>query len=230
VYQYQLISDNKFFDESLSLKLTGFFTAYSSYQSCQVRAEAFECVGGGKAQLRGVELEGAYLPYEIPGLALNFNANFLDTKIERFLVKDPTADSPPGGPNAGGPQTYRDVRGNRLPRSPLFKFAVGLQYDIETQGYGVVTPRVDFTWEGDTYFRTFNSKDVDLQKAFFMLNARLAWASEDGRFSIDGGVENITDKDVRNNIITGPLIAGSPVIGFYRPPRTWSLRFGWRWH
>lgn len=221
VYQYQITSKNQLFDESLKLDINLFWTAYDSYQSCQVRAEAFECVGGGKAQLRGVEVESTWTPYEIQGLAFNLNFNFLDTRIERFLIKDPTDP-------LNDKFFFRDIRGNRLPRSPLVKVALGTQYDFDLGHYGIVTPRFDFTWEDDTYFRTFN-KGLDKQKAFYTLNLKGSWKSADGRYSIEGGVDNLTDVDIKNNVITGPLIAGSPVLAFYRPPRTWSIRFGWRW-
>lgn len=221
VYQYQITSKNQLFDESLTLDLVLYWTAYSSYQSCQIRAEAFECVGGGKTQMRGVEMESLWRPYQAPGLAFNVTMNILDTRIETFRIKDPT--------DPGLDQLrFEDISGNRMPRSPLFKAAVGAQYDIDLGNYGVVTPRVNFSWEGDTYFRTFN-KQLDLQKAFYMADVRLAWTSADARYKIDAGVDNVTDVDVRNNIITGPLIAGTPVVAFYRPPRTWSLRFGWNW-
>jgi hypothetical protein len=32
-----------------------------------------------------------------------------------------------------------------------------------------------------------------------------------------------------NNILIGPDAAGAPVLAFYRPPRTWSIKAGFRW-
>lgn len=221
VYQYQLMSKNELFDESLSLNVVLFWTSYSSYQSCQIRAEAFECVGGGKAQLRGIEVETSWRPYLAPGLSFNGNFNYLDAKLDSFLIKDPTLP-------AASQRVFRDLRGNALPRSPLFKVSAGVQYDVDIGKYGVLTPRLQYSWEDDTYFRTFN-RELDLQKAFHMADVKITWKSADARYTIEAGVDNVTDVDVRNNIITGPLIAGAPVLGFYRPPRTWSVRVGWRW-
>lgn len=221
VYQYQITSKNELFDESLTLNLTGFWTSYSSYQSCQIRAEAFECVGGGKAQLRGFEVEGSWRPYQVPGLSINGNFNFLHTRLEQFVLKDPTD---PGNEKL----RFRDLRGNTLPRSPRFAVNVGIQYDIDLGKYGILTPRAQYNWQDKVYFRTFN-KGLDLQPAFHMADAKITWKSADDLYAVEASVDNVTDVDVLNNIITGPLIAGTPTLGFYRPPRTWGVKFIWKW-
>jgi iron complex outermembrane receptor protein len=220
VWQYQLLSKNVLFDDTLDLNLTLFWTRYSNYQACQITANGFLCNSGGDALLRGVEVETKWEP--ITGLRINANFDYLDTSVDKFRIIDPTQR--PGTP---GFAKEVDISGNRLPRSPPFAVNTGIQYEFELGRYGFLTPRAQFRWQDKTYFRVFNA--FDKNDKYYWADVKLSWRSEDERWSLEGELQNITDVDVVNNILIGPDAAGAPVLAFYRPPRRWSIKAGWRW-
>ncbi len=220
VWQYQLLSKNSLFDDTAEANVTLFWTRYQNYQTCQITTLGFLCNSGGQALLRGVEFEARWQP--VTGLRVDGNFHYLDTSVNNFRVIDPTKR--PGDPLNEFPI---DVNGNRLPRSPLFAVNTGIQYEFELGPYGYLTPRAQYRWQDTAYFRIFNG--VDKNDPYHWADIKLTWRSEDDRWSLEGSLENVTDVDVVNNIIIGPIGSGAPILAFYRPPRRWSIKAGFRW-
>jgi outer membrane receptor for Fe3+-dicitrate len=139
VWQYQALSKNQLFDDTLDLNLTLFWTRYSNYQACQITSNGFLCTSGGDALLRGVEIETKWEP--ITGLRVNANFDFLDTSVDKFKIIDPTIRI---DDEQNRFALELDVSGNQLPRSPKFAVNTGIQYEFELGPYGFLTPRAQF--------------------------------------------------------------------------------------
>ena len=102
--------------------------------------------------------------------------------------------------------------------------------DDVLQGFllGTLTPRVQYTWRDDTYFRAFN-RDFDLQEAYHMTDAKLEWRSPEERWSAEVFVQNIEDEAPKQNILIGSRAFGSPPFAWYGPPRFYGFQVGFKY-
>jgi iron complex outermembrane receptor protein len=85
-----------------------------------------------------------------------------------------------------------DFSGNRLPRAPEVSGRIAVQYDWDLNRFGVLSPRVQFYGSSDLYFRAANDAS-DRQEEYTRTDIRLKWSSSDGRFGVEGFVDNVTD-------------------------------------
>jgi iron complex outermembrane receptor protein len=120
-----------------------------------------------------------------------------------------------------------DFSGNRLPSSPRFKLMLAAEYEIPLSRWGSLTPRVQYSWQDDTYFRAFN-RSFDRQDAFHQTYLKLIWISPERTWEVEAFVNNIEDEAVKGNIFIGPRAWGAPPLAWYRPPRYYGLRLGYR--
>ena len=102
-----------------------------------------------------------------------------------------------------------NVRGNKLPQSPAYKFSGGLQYTAHLGDFALV-PRVDASYTGEFQASPFNTAVVDKVPGYVVLNAQLQFNGPDERFFVRGFIQNITD----NNAITGQYV-GDASSGLY---------------
>jgi outer membrane receptor protein involved in Fe transport len=95
-----------------------------------------------------------------------------------------------------------NIRGNRLPQAPTYKFSVGAQYtiDVGTSGWTVV-PRADLNYTGDFYAAIFNLP-VDRVQGYEIVNAQLQVNAPNERFYLRAFVSNLTENDA----ITGQYV------------------------
>ena len=90
------------------------------------------------------------------------------------------------------------------------------EYEIPLGRFGSLTPRVQYTWQDDTYFRVFN-RDFDLQEAYHQTDAKLIWSSPEQSWSAEVFVENIEDEAVKQYILIGSRAFGSPAARLVQP-------------
>jgi iron complex outermembrane recepter protein len=111
-----------------------------------------------------------------------------------------------------------DLGGNRLPRAPKYKAALGVSYHFQV-GPGDLKLRADYAWQDDVYFTVYNIPTAS-QEAYGTLKARATWRPDDGDWSVTLFGDNLTDeKALTNGILTGQVYGGI-VIGNMIPPRT----------
>ena len=94
-----------------------------------------------------------------------------------------------------------NVKGNKLPQAPTYKFAVGAQYTFHTASDWTIVPRVDLNYTGNAYASIFNNP-VDRLQGYEVINAQLQVNSPDDRWYIRGFVKNLTN----NGAITGQYV------------------------
>jgi outer membrane receptor protein involved in Fe transport len=132
------------------------------------------------------------------------------------------------GDLAGTTNGLDDFSGNHLPRAPEWKFTLTGEYEIPLGRFGSVTPRIQYTWQDDTYFRAFN-RDFDLQEDHHLTNAKLIWTSPEQAWTAELFVENIEDETPKQNILVGPRQIDSPPLVWYGPPRFYGFQIGFRY-
>jgi iron complex outermembrane receptor protein len=121
-----------------------------------------------------------------------------------------------------------DFSGNDLSRSPKWKYTLSGEYEIPLGAFGSLTPRVQYTWQDDTYFRAFN-QDFDLQEAYHLTNLKLIWTSPEQVWSVEAFVDNLEDEAAKQNILIGPRGFGGPPFAWYNPPRFYGVQVGFKY-
>jgi iron complex outermembrane receptor protein len=121
-----------------------------------------------------------------------------------------------------------DFSGNQLSRAPEWKVTLSGEYEIPLGTWGSLTPRVQWAWQDDTYFRAFN-KDFDLQEAYHQTDAKLIWTSPEQRWEAEAFVLNIEDEAPKQNLFIGARSNGSPPVVWWGPPRFYGFRVGFKY-
>ncbi len=121
-----------------------------------------------------------------------------------------------------------DFSGNQLSRSPEWKFNVWAEYEIPLGRWGTLTPRIQYVWQDDTYFRAFN-QSFDLQEDFHQTDAKLVWRSPEGRWEAEAFVLNIENEAPKMNVLVAPQEFKSPPLAWWGPPRFFGFRVGFNY-
>ena len=223
---YEAGLKSTWFDDTLQLNLTVFYTPY---EDVQITTQQFQSINGvptnvtavlnaGKQLNQGVELESVWRP--VPALTMVLNVGYLDAEFEEFLV----GCTPP----AAG--CTRDVSSLNEPiNSPEWTTFLGATYRWELGG-GDLAAHAGYQYRSKTKVANTIASITD-QDAYDVLDLGVAYttSSQAWRFALEG--KNILDEEYRvagydfGNITT-PHISQ---IGFYGPPRTVSLSATYRY-
>ena len=161
-------------NRALRVNVTGFYSKYKGIQqTISDPAVQFRVANAGDAELYGFEAEITAVP--TTGLRFNAGVGYTRSKFENV-------------PAAVGP-----INGNRLPFSPEWTIATGLEYEIAAGSF-TITPRVDYRYQSAVFFSPFNLA-LEKQPGYGLLSARLTLASADkGRYSLAVYGDNLTQE------------------------------------
>ena len=163
IWAFTLGSKNTFFDERLTLNIEAYFYNYRNQQLVLVDGLSTR-TDNADSEMTGVDLE--YNAEPLPGLRLDGFVSWMDTEFTEYLAVDPvdvlTSSAcriESQNPNAGSLPpgcVPTDYSGNELSRSPTLTYSIGAEYDLYLGRYGTLTPRIQFYWQDDTWFRPYN--------------------------------------------------------------------------
>jgi len=155
----------------------------------------------GETSIDGAEVEITW----VPTAALNIEASlgYLDATIDS-LSNIPFAVLPPGL-----------VEGNRLPYAPELQGHFGIGYTAHAGNVEIV-PRVDVSYQGETFFDATNTREIAQDDAVTTLNVQVQVRTDKWRFV--AGVNNATDESYpiagNSSLTTG---SGYAEIAYSRP-------------
>ena len=238
IWSYEIGAKNTFFDDRLQANISAFFYDYKDLQLTVIDGLAFR-TENADADVYGAELEIEASPFE--GMLLNASIGYLDTELLDYQSIDPTNTRQiidfescrqfPALGEAGkdpGCGELTDFSGNVLSRAPEWKISLGAEYTFYTNAHGSFTPRVQYYWQDDAFYRAFNAP-LDEQKAYHLTDVKLSWVSPEEVYSVQIFVNNIEDDSVFQNVLVGPAEVSSPSLAWYGAPRTWGIRAGFRY-
>ena len=230
---YELGLKSTWFEDTLLLNFTVF---YDPYKNAQIGVQEFvdpaaptnltAVLNAGKQINRGAELQSAWRPTQHLTLALN--TGYLDSYYEDYLVPCNVFTAAPGcTPGVGSVNLANE---NRPLNAPSWTVSGNAVYTWDFQP-GTVLARVGYDWRSFTKVANTTPSVTD-QPAYGLLNAGVAFTTQGNawRFSFDA--KNLTNKYYR---VAGydfgdpPIapansyIGGISQIGFYGPPRTWTV-------
>jgi len=223
------------FDDILTMDGAIFWYAYQNYQvffftnvpnSPPVRI----VLNANDALNFGAELTTTVRPVE--GLTADLRFGWLETRFLDFTSAG--ARTVPGSVNQTFLQVF-DYNGNQLPNAPRFKISASLEYALDLDRFGTLTPRYDLSWTDDVNFdpsgghgapdisgQIYLPNHAIGQKAFALHNLGLRYTNPSENLEIGLWIRNLTNevyKTLAFDASIGPGFVGN-LVG---DPRTYGL-------
>ena len=118
-----------------------------------------------------------------------------------------------------------NVKGNRLPNAPTYKWAVGAQYTIDAGDWTIV-PRADLNYTGGSWGTIFNKNPIDKIKGYAVINAQIQLNGPDDRFYIRGFVQNLGNTNATTGMYVTDQSSGNYTNIFTLEPRRYGIAAG----
>jgi iron complex outermembrane receptor protein len=120
----------------------------------------------------------------------------------------------------------QNIRGNRLPNAPDFKFSAGFQYAAPV-GDMTLTPRVDVVMTGETSGNIFGGS-VNAINSFWQMNAQIQLDGPDKKWFIRAFVQNALDDDAITGLYVTDQSSGNYTNIFTLEPRRFGVAAGFK--
>lgn len=207
MWTYEIGFKSEWFERRLRLNGAIFYNDYTDLQFSLSTSDAgglqVIVVGNAAAaEVKGVELEAVAVPVE--RLKINASMGYLDAEYTEI---------------APGAAITEDFE---LIGSPEWSLSLGGEYTIPLTDRGSISLRADYSYRSKVYFDATNT-ELGAQEGYGLVNLRATFTGEDERWSIAGGVSNVTDETYK---IMGLGVLDS--LGFassiYGRPREWFLQ------
>jgi len=222
-------------DRALTVNVAGFIEKFTNFQVLEFTGTAFQTFNVPKADTKGVEIESLLRP--VTGLTFNLSATFLEASYPDDCAGTSTA------------VTVNSLCGNDLTNAPkvialagvnwdqplsdgVEFFAAGqirMEGDQRTSTQAIVPPTVA---AGATQAQvqaavaTAPKIIADIQDGKAFVNLRAGLRFNDGKYALEGWVNNLTDEVVRgvtfNTTLRGSGAANSRS-AFTLPPRQYGV-------
>ena len=202
VWTYEVGTKNEFLNGDLRFNATVFFMDYTDLQVAQPVFGVVRTDSVSEVQNIGIEIEGHYSP--VPPARIDYTLSWQRARVQRGIANDPIQTLP----GVVQRDLLQDIGGNRLPNAPELTIRLGAEYAFELGSFGILTPRIQYFWQDETYYRVFNT-DLDVDESRQILDAKVTWQSREGRLRLVAFVNNVLDEDMVRRL--------TPVIGFGVP-------------
>ena len=207
-------------NDRLRVRSALFYYDFADMQVTRGGAGAFLATeNAASGHVRGLEIDiSAALT---TALSLEAGAALIDSSYDEYTagVLVPSTSPPYGSaPLAGG----LDARGQSLLRSPDQAAYVGLRYDRSVRG-GHVPVNITYSYKGDYYFDFAAVPETEWlrQDAYGLLNARVAYASDNGGWEIGVWGMNLGDVSYYEDAVVTSVSSRVS----YADPRTYGIDF-----
>ncbi|WP_375404805.1 TonB-dependent receptor, partial [uncultured Sphingomonas sp.] len=235
---YELGLRSQFADRRITLNVTGYRVDLDDFQDRSFDGTTFLIRNAGRLRHQGVEAEARIVV--TPAFRLNGALAYLDSEFRSFIGASAfpgcSAASPaiPQCGPVGGVRTVRDLTGGRAHYAPDWQGSLTALYDVSFGNDWKATISGGATHVGDQFVGSVTDNNpATLQKAYTLLNARVAITPPGGRLELAAFGENLTDKGYCANILYQPsdalLGVRNPQTGdtlarcFVGAPRTYGV-------
>lgn len=221
IWSYESGLRSTVLDGRLRFNATAFYYDYNDIQVNQILAEPDPVTGSpttvgnaASAEVKGLEIEVLTQPIE--RLQLRVYASFLDARYKNYISPNTEVD--------GNPPV--DLSGNRMPRAPKFAATLTAKYSWPVGNIGTACLQGDLYHQSQIFFTPFNNvNDIyGQQKAHEVVNARLCFDSDDGRWNAAIYAENLGNEVYRQNVLRALGFFGQ--LDLLASPRTYGIQVG----
>ena len=217
VWSYEGGAKTSYLDGRLTANAAVFYNDYNDVQVTSFGADPVTGVfaslftNAAKARTYGAELELAAQPSK--QLSINGSVGYLDARYQQFNIL------------VGGKIT--DVSSRPLVNAPRWNASLGATYKA------AVSDALDATFHLDGAFRSRTATEITAsplltQGDYGLLNAFVGLGSTNGKWTIQAGVQNLTDHPVRTQGFNLQDFPGVQV-NFFAAPRTYDLKLIYRY-
>ena len=206
---YEIGAKTDFFERRLRLNVAAFIDKYKDIQTTLLSCPndpGPPCalpLNVGNADIKGVEVELEAHP--IPGWTIDGSWSDLTFKYTSFAQN---VGIPVGASEAG------------LIKS---KYSIGTQYELLLPNSATLTPRMDFSYTGGFYTNAVPTAGNHVG-GYHLLNARLTYRFDDGKWSISAMGSNLLNKYYLISIFDLSGIGAGTDFGLVAPPREYSIQ------
>ncbi|MEY3984823.1 MAG: hypothetical protein RLZ59_268 [Pseudomonadota bacterium] len=120
-----------------------------------------------------------------------------------------------------------NIKGNKLPQAPTYKFSIGGQYTAEMANGMTIVPRADLTYTGESYGNIFNG-NINKIQGYAQANAQVQLNGPDGRWFVRGYIQNIFDNAAVTGLYVTDQSSGNYTNIFTLEPRRYGLAAGFK--
>jgi iron complex outermembrane recepter protein len=207
-WNYEAGVKSSWMDGKARINAAYFITDYRNFQARVGGTDvgSFPVLNAGKLRIQGVELETTLRP--VPQFTFGASLGYLKAKYRefrdtRFAGADRSGDTPPFAP----------------------EFTVRLSADyfqpVAATG-GNILLGADLRHVSSQFLSVDNRRPALFEDGYTLVNAYLGWASDNGRWSIRGGVKNITNEIYKTDAQEFSNV-GNIQTAYYGDPRTYSI-------
>jgi len=169
--------------DTLRVNLAIFSTDYDDIQMTYRLGVVPLLFNAGVANIDGGEMEMEYLPTE--DFRVDMALGYLDTEF------DSITPPPPFGPVT---PTATATLSSRLPFTPEWQGHLGMAYTFHPGSNWSLIPRVDLSYTDKQFFDAGNSPEIAQDTGVTLINASVTLASDDDKWRIVLGGNNLTDE------------------------------------
>jgi outer membrane receptor protein involved in Fe transport len=119
-----------------------------------------------------------------------------------------------------------NIKGNKLPQAPNYKFSAGVQYTAH-MGDMTLVPRFDLAYTGESYGSIFNG-NVNKIRGYAQVNAQLQLNGADDKWYVKGFIQNIFDANSVTGLYITDQSSGNYTNIFTLEPRRYGIAAGVR--
>ena len=121
-----------------------------------------------------------------------------------------------------------NIKGNKLPQAPNYKFSAGVQYTAHLGDSDMtLVPRFNLAYTGDSYGSIFNG-NVNKIKGYAQVNAQLQLNGADNKWFVKGFIQNIFDANSVTGLYITDQSSGNYTNIFTLEPRRYGIAAGVR--
>ncbi|MEG3160098.1 TonB-dependent receptor [Sphingomonas sp. LB2R24] len=120
-----------------------------------------------------------------------------------------------------------NIRGNRLPQAPTYKWSVGAQYTIDFANGMSLVPRADLNYTGGLSGSIFNTQ-IDRIQGYEVVNMQVQLNAREDRFYVRAYVQNLTNNDATTGQYVTDQSAGLFTNIFTIEPRRYGVAAGFK--
>jgi iron complex outermembrane receptor protein len=169
--------------ETLRINIAAFTTSYDDIQMTYRLGVVPLLFNAGEASIDGAELELEFVP--IDALRFDITLGYLDAKFDKI--------TPPPPFGVVSPTATANLN-SHLPFTPQWQAHAGLSYEFKLGSNWSLTPRADMSYTAEQFFDAGNSVEIAQTESITLVNASLTLASEDDKWRIVLGGNNLTDE------------------------------------
>ena len=166
-------------------------------------------VNAGKVKLQGVELDMRWSPTD--SLDILAGVGWTDSEIESDLL---VQSSSPAG------LVLSPIDGNRTAFNPEWTINGQVRYEQPISNNYDMVLSTDFSWRDEAYLES-NNQPANLRDAYWLINARAAVKSSDGKWEAALWGKNLSDEAYQ--VYLNDLPAFGWLLNGYAAPRTYGV-------